>query len=53
MYIIVDGGYLFHNVSWSSQSTFQDILDLYLQYVEVHFGHSAAEVFLSERCGTM
>ena len=35
---VIDGGYLLRRVVWDKQSTYQEIIQKYLSYVESHYG---------------
>ena len=35
---VIDGGYLLHRVVWDKQSTYQEIIQKYLHYIESHYG---------------
>ena len=35
---VIDGGYLLRRVVWDKNSTYQEIIQRYLHYVESHYG---------------
>jgi len=42
---VVDGGFLLHRVIWQINHTFEKILQLYVSYIEKHFGKKVSIVF--------
>ena len=44
-YYVLDGGNLLHSVPWPKPATFGQILDLYVSYVETHYGKRCSVVF--------
>ena len=44
-YYVLEGGNLLHSVPWPKPATFGQILDLYVSYVETHYGKRCSVVF--------
>ena len=44
-YYVLDGGNLLHSVPWPKPAAFGQILDLYVSYVESHYGKRCSVVF--------
>ena len=36
--IVLDSGYLLHQLIWEKESTFRDIVSKYVHYVDSHYG---------------
>ena len=42
---VIDGGFLLHIVPWSTASSYADVLDQYVEFVDSHYGQNTTVVF--------
>lgn len=38
--VVIDGGFLLHKVRWRKGMTYQEVIDIYVKYVQQHYGPS-------------